>query len=389
MIAEAHVIRKGAAAIALAAAAILSACAPGPPVGGGGAVTRGEAVPVALLVPGGSGEQGDTLLAENLENGARLAAGDLSDASVDLRVYETAGVADRAAAMAERAVDDGARVILGPVFAEGAEAAAEAVAPRGVTVLSFSNDPTIAGGNLFILGPTFRNTADQLAAFMVRQGKARIMLVRDPNRAGRLGADAIRDAAAGRPVDVVAEADYEFSQEGVVDAAPRIAERAEEAGADALFLTADSAGALPLLVQLLPENGLPPEDIQYVGLTRWDIPASTLELSGVQGGWFALPDPSLTERFETRYAEAHGGAPHPIASLAYDGVAAIGALAAAGKGPSREALTQPSGFAGVGGVFRLLTGGTNERALAIAEIRDGEATVIAPAPRSFSGGTGF
>ncbi|MFN3293530.1 MAG: penicillin-binding protein activator, partial [Gemmobacter sp.] len=55
---------------------------------------------------------------------------------------------------------------------------------------------------------------------------------------------------------------------------------------------------------------------------------------------------------------------------------------------SREALTQSSGFAGVGGTFRLRSDGTNERALAIAEIRNRQVVVIDPAPRSF-GGAGF
>ena len=46
----------------------------------------------------------------------------------------------------------------------------------------------------------------------------------------------------------------------------------------ALFLTADTAGALPLISQMLADNGLPPSTTQFIGLTRWDIPAATLAL---------------------------------------------------------------------------------------------------------------
>ena len=49
------------------------------------------------------------------------------------------------------------------------------------------------------------------------------------------------------------------------------------------------------------------------------------------------------------------------------------------------ALTQPSGFAGVNGVFRLLPDGTNQRALAVAQIQNNQVIVIDPAPRSFGG----
>ena len=79
--------------------------------------------------------------------------------------------------------------------------------------------------------------------------------------------------------------------------------------------------------------------------------------------------------------------PHPIAGLAFDGIAAIGALVSAGNAGSLSAaaLTQPTGFVGVNGIFRFRPDGTNERGLAIATIIDKQVTVIDPAPRSFAG----
>jgi ABC-type branched-subunit amino acid transport system substrate-binding protein len=107
--------------------------------------------------------------------------------------------------MAVRAVNDGAQIILGPVFAQEANAAGVAVAPRGVNVLSFSNNTDIAGGNVFVLGPTFQNTANRLAAYAVRQGKRRIMVVHDQNTAGEVGRAAIEARASPmRAASVVA-----------------------------------------------------------------------------------------------------------------------------------------------------------------------------------------
>jgi hypothetical protein len=110
-------------------------------------------------------------------------------------------------------------------------------------------------------------------------------------------------------------------------------------------------------------------------------------MPGVQGGWFALSDPALQTQFQSRFTAAYGDVPHPIAGLAYDGIAAIGALAKQGRPDafSAASLTQGSGFVGVNGVFRLLADGTNERGLAIAEVRNGQMVVIESAPRSFSG----
>lgn len=373
----------GKAVLALSALA-LAACQPA----SGPAVSQGGAVPVALLVPSGSGQASDQLLARSIENAARMAIGDLAGVQIDLRVYPTAGQPAQASAAAAKAVADGATVILGPVFAEEANAAGLAVASAGVNVLSFSNNPAIAGGNVFVLGPTFDNTARRLAGYAVRSGKSQIMIIHDRNAQGEAGRAAIQAGVTAAGGSVVATGGYEFSQNGIVQAIPALAAQARSSGAQAVFLTADTAGALPLVTQLLSENGVNPTSTQYIGLTRWDIPAATLALPGVQGGIFAMPDPALFAQYQARYQSTFGEAPHPVSAIAYDGIAAIGALAKQGRGMDRAALTQGAGFAGVNGVFRLLPNGTNERGLAVARIQNNAVTVVDPAPRSF-GGAGF
>ena len=367
-------------------AVVLAACQPS--VGAGPAMDPGAPVAVALLVPSGSGQASDELLARSIENAARMAISDLGAVRIDLRVYPTAGQPAQAGAAAQRAVAEGAKIILGPVYAEEANAAGVAVAAAGVSVLSFSNNTAIAGGNVFVLGPTFDNTARRLATYAVRSSKPNIMIVHDQNAQGEAGRAAIQNGVAAAGGSVVAVGSYEFSQNGIVQAIPRIAAQAKSSGAQAVFLTADTAGALPLVSQLLSENGVSPAVVQYIGLTRWDIPAATLALPGVQGGVFAMPDPALFAQYQSRYQTAFGEPPHPVSAIAYDGIAAIGALAKQGRGLDRAALTQGAGFVGVNGVFRLLANGTNERGLAIARISNGAVTVIDPAPRSF-GGAGF
>ncbi len=370
------------AILGFGALALVMACTP-IAVGGG-------SVKVALLVPTGSGQASDEVLGQSLENAARLAITDLGDTKVELMVYSTAGQPDQAAAMAKQAVADGAQVILGPVFAQEANAAGAAVAGTGVNVLAFSNNPDIAGNNVFILGPTFQNTAERLASFAVRSGKTKFMIASDRNIAGELGRAAIKRGALVAGADVVAESDYEYSQNSIVAAAPKLVEQAKASGAQVMFLTADTAGALPLLSQLLLDSGLRGENVQFIGLTRWDIPQATLSLPGIQGGLFALPDPGRFTQFVARFQTAYGAPPHPIAALAYDGIAALGALAAKeGSGPiSRAGLTQPAGFVGVNGVFRLLGDGTNQRGLAVAQVQGGKIVVVDAAPNSF-GLTGF
>ncbi|MDW3180936.1 penicillin-binding protein activator [Roseobacter sp.] len=358
--------------------------------GGGPSINTGDAVPVALLVPGGSGITTDELLSQSLENAARLAMRDLNGATIDLRVYSTAGDAGTAAAQARQAVDDGAKIILGPVYAASANAVGNAVAGDNVAVLSFSNNAAIAGGNVFVLGPTFQNTANRMVGYARSQGKQRFVVVHGQDSAGTQGRDAISRAVAAQGASVVGTIGYALSQQDVIAAIPQIKSAVEGNAADAIFMTTDTASALPLLSQLLPEAGVTSETSQFIGLTRWDIPPQTLSLPGVQGGWFAVPDPAASATFSAQYQGAYGGVPHPIGGLAFDGIAAIGALVSQGKSDALTgaALTQGAGFRGASGIFRLRADGTNERGLAVATITDAQVTILSPAPQSF-GGAGF
>lgn len=370
--------------VAMSALALLTACGANIPTTTGPKVDASQPIPVALLVPQSS--EGTAQIASDLENAARLAAAQLDDLEIDLRVYDTAGDATVAASVAQQAVDDGAKIIIGPLYAEAANAVGTAVADEGVNVLSFSNNTTIAGGNVFVLGKTFDNTAARIVSFAAEQGKERAMVIHSDRIDGQMGLNAFQAAAANSTLRIVSAQSFELTQESVVNTVPLIRASAEIEDVDTLFLTSSSAGALPLLAQLLPEAGLDPANVQYTGLTRWDIPPQTLELSGLQGGWFAVPDLTRTESFSTQFQEQFGNRPHQLASLAFDGIAAIGALSQAGFNDilTREALTQPSGFQGVDGIFRLKDDGTNERGLAIATVQDKQVLIIDPAPRSFA-----
>jgi outer membrane PBP1 activator LpoA protein len=101
-------------------------------------------VRVALLVP----QSGDAALAPSLEGVVRMALIDLGPVRVDRRVYDTGVQTDRAARQAVAAVNDGAQINLGPVFADSVRAVRSAVGSSGVTVLAFWNNPTMAGGNV-------------------------------------------------------------------------------------------------------------------------------------------------------------------------------------------------------------------------------------------------
>ena len=367
----------------IAITAILASCQATTP--GTGARISGQTVQVAMLLPMTSAQGGDAVIARSLENAARMAAADLSGVTIEITVYDTAGQAARAAAVAREAVAAGADVILGPLRSDAAAAVGVAVANSDIAVLSFSNNTEIAGGNVFVLGHTFQNSAARVISFAASQGRSRIVVAHGQNLAGEVARDAVLNAARAVNASIVSVVPYEFSQGGVIDAVPRIVSAVRDGGANAVMLTADSAGALPFLAQLLPENGLDIATVQMMGLTRWDTPPQTLELSGLQGGWFALPDPQASAGFDTRYEAAYGGPSHIIGGLGYDAIRAVGETVITTGRLTPQNLSASAGFQGANGVFRLRGDGTNERAMAIAQVIDNQVAVIDPAPRRLAG----
>lgn len=396
MLAMSSALRKRAArALAGIALLALTACGPisvGGIAGGGGGpqIDPSQPVQVALLVPA-SDPQGGAILARSAENAARLAASDLSGVQIDLRIYDTGGSEGVAAQVAQQAVAEGAKILVGPVFSQTTNAVRAELAGSNVNVLSLSNNSAVAGGNVYILGNTFENTARRLVNYAASQGRTRVFVIHGNDLAETQGRDAILAAVQGSRATLAGTGGFELSQQGVTEAVPALAQQARAAGADTVFMTSGTAGALPFVADLLPENGIGPDVAQFVGLQRLDIPSSALSLTGLQGAWFALPDSTLVGQFTNRYRSRYGDDPHPIvAAPAYDAIAAIGALVATGdRGAlSGGSLTRGQGFIGAGGVFRLRGDGTNDRALAVAQIQNNQVVIIDAAPRNF-GGAGF
>ncbi|HRO14456.1 MAG TPA: penicillin-binding protein activator [Paracoccus sp. (in: a-proteobacteria)] len=344
-----------------------------------------QPVPVALLVPGGTGNGELEWLARSLDNSGKMAAAD-AGGRIDLRVYNYGDDAATAAARANEAVAAGAKIIVGPLHAEAANAVGNAMRGR-VNVLTFSNNADVAGGNVFVLGNTFRNTADRLVSHGTSQGLRRFLIVSESDTAGQIGGAAIAGAIARNRATMVGKASHGPSRADMDRAAAQVAQAARANNAQAVFLTANQVGVLPEITSALAQAGLSSSSIQMMGLTRWDVPADRLSMPQLQNGWFAIPDLGRMSAFQSRYQAAYGERPHELGSLAYDGVAAVAALVRAGRrnAVTTAGLTTGGGFAGVQGTFRLRPDGTNERGLAVATIRGGRLVILDPAPRSFGG----
>lgn len=385
-------VRKAVRTLAACAfAGALAACSytgPAQVSSDGVDVDPNQPVQVALLVPTGSGDPGKEEIGRSLINAAQLAQRDLQNAEIDLRIYPTQGTTNGGAAAASQAVNEGAKIIVGPLFSTATAGAEPVARAAGIKMLSMSNNPEVASSSTYILGNTFNSAADSLVGFGMSQGLRNFGIVYPTGLEGETARNAAAEAVNRAGANLVGSEAYTLSVEAIRAAAGPAAAALNARGANAVILTDGPTGGLGYIADALRVQGLRSEQVRFLGMQRWDTSAEILALESLQGDVFAAPDPAQLGVFNGRYLTTYGENPHTLAGLGYDGIAAVGALISeartAGGSPFTDArLTAPSGFVGATGLFRFFPNGTNQRLLAIFEVRSGQASVIRPAPRSF------
>lgn len=342
-------------------------------------------VKVALILPLSAGGQAGAA-AVSLRNAAELAMSEFSQPDIQLLVKDDRGTPDGARAATQAAISEGAELILGPLFADAVRAAGQVARGAGRPVIAFSTDAGVAAPGVYLLSFMPESEVERVVAYAARQGQ-RSFAALIPNTAyGRVAQAAFQTAVARNGGRIVAMETYDRAS-----AAAQAAKIAAVAGGaspqvNAVFVP-DSGDSLIAVAQALHGAGVDPQKVRMLGTGVWNE-ARIFSQPGLQGGWFAAPDAAGFNAFAQRYRAKYGSDPTRIATLGYDAVSLAAALVRT-QGAQRfsePVLTNASGFAGADGVFRFNPNGTNERGLAVLEIRNGTAVPVSPAPRQLGAG---
>jgi len=372
----------------LAVAVLFTACgAPGGGGGGPGAGMTGAtgSVKVALLLP--ITASGSTpAVAKALKQAAELALFDFDNPNVLLVPKDTRGTPDGARAAAQSAIQDGAELIIGPLFAQEVSGAAPIARQAGIPMIAFSTDEKVAGNGVYLLSFLAGRDVPRIVSFAMSKGKRNFAQLVPQSPYGRLAESAFAKAVSSGGGQATVRAAFPPDDSNAMLGPVRQIANAIKGGqqVDSLFLPA-GRDELPSLAPLLASAELTNTRVQFIGTGQWDYPNIGSERALV-GGWYPAPDPKGWSSFTQRYAKTYGAAPPRLASLAYDAVSLAVSLSqnAPGQRYAMGQLTRASGFAGIDGLFRLLPDGTSERGLAILEVREGGPVVIDPAPSSFA-----
>jgi ABC-type branched-subunit amino acid transport system substrate-binding protein len=334
-------------------------------------------VKVGLILPlSAAGNAG--VAAQSMKNAAEMALAEFQNPNIQLLIKDDGGNPQGAQQGAQQALDEGAEVILGPLFAAAVPATAQVARTRSVSVIAFSTDSSVAGHGVYLLSFLPESDVNRIVEYSASIGKKSFAALLPDNAYGNVVEAAFKPAVARRGGRIVA-----FEKYGADRAAPARNVAQSLAQADALLI-ADDGDSVVATADALTAAGANLRNIQLLGTGLWDNPRVAAS-PALQGGLYAAPDPAGFRAFAARYRTKHGGEPVRTATLAYDAVALVAALARSANaqrfGP--DVLASASGFAGIDGLFRFRPDGSNERGLAVMRVASGGSQPVAGSPKSF------
>lgn len=341
----------------------------------------GGSVKVALVVPLSGQGAG---LGAAMRNAAELAMEEFQQPDLQVLVRDDRGTPDGAREATTAVIAEGAELVLGPLFAANVAAASVPARAAGKPVIAFSTDAGVAAPGTYLLSFLPQAEVERIVDESVAGGRRSFAALIPENAYGNAVEAQFREAVARKGARLVGIERY---APGAPD--PAIARlggliAGPGAQADTLFLP-ETADGLPVAAAALTRAGFAPSRVRPIGTALWNEPR-LFALPALQGGRFAAPDAAGFANFAGRYQTRFGSSPPRVASLAYDAVSLTAALSRQ-YGTQRFAdstLTKSAGFSGIDGTFRFRPDGLSDRALAVHEIRNNGASMIAPAPRALS-----
>jgi ABC-type sugar transport system substrate-binding protein len=324
-----------------------------------------------------------TVAAQSMRNASEMALAEFNNPDLQLLVKDDGGSAPGAQQAAQQALDEGAEIILGPLFALTVGPVGRAARARGVPVIAFSTDTNVAARGVYLLSFLPEADVERIIGYAASQGRRSFAALVPDNVYGSVAEAAFKQAVGRAGGRVIALERYPLDRAQMQTPVRNVAQAASQA--DAIFVP-DGTDAVPTIVQTLTANGIDAKRVQLLGTGLWED-AQIFSNPLLDGAWYAGPDSTGFRNFSARYRSRYGKDPVRTASLAYDAVALVAALVKT-QGRQRfsdDVLTNSSGFTGIDGLFRFRPDGTNQRGLAVLRVSPTGGQIISPPPKGFGG----
>ncbi len=350
-------------------------------------------VKVALMVPlsGESMGVGNAML-DAATMALHHAYGNAPSDAIKRRVIilpkDTGNTAADSARAARQAIEQGATIIVGPLFSQSVSAIAPLAEQSGITMITFSNNQAVASDGVYTFGFLPEQQVERMASFMFLKNIQRIAVLAPNDAYGQKVLDVLKAETSRRGIQTTPNELYAPSPANIDAAVARLAAAyngvTDERKFQALFI-ADGGAQLKNVLASLKKTNLDLSKIRLIGTGQWDDP-ELLKLPEMRGAWFPSAPPQPYQNFERQFETIYGYKPIRLASLAYDAMTLVSTLAMSSEDGhiNRAALTDPQGhLGGANSLYRLMPDGTSQRPLAVLEITADGFMVIDPAKKSF------
>ncbi|MEG9883170.1 MAG: penicillin-binding protein activator [Hyphomicrobiales bacterium] len=339
---------------------------------------------VALLLPlSARGDFAET--ARAMKQAAELAMFESANPGITLVTEDTHASAAGAKRAAEKALDEGAQLIVGPLLSSSLQAAAPLARRKNVPVVAFSSISSLAARGVYLMSFLPEQEVSSVVSYAASEGIRDIAALVPKTKYGSTVERALRSSIAAQDGRIVALEKFEPTPQGAIDSANRIASLIQSPDNTVQALMIAAGGNLLKTIDVtLDSAGVKVDTVKSLGTGLWDDP-TTMGAGIARGGWYAGVSPDLGDSFNRKYVATYGMTPPRLASLAYDAVSMAIAIAHEGFTPgfSDAQITNPRGFQGANGLFRFLSDGRIERSLAILEVTPRGPKLVHPASTRF------
>src|SRR5712671_6728720 len=255
------------------AAALLAACsgmspgdtfsgtpaAPNAPAEGGASIGAGQ-VKVGLILPlSASGNAGAA--GTSMRGAAEMALAEFNVTDLQLLVKDDGGNAPGARQVAQQAIDEGAEIVLGPIFAHSVSPVGQLARSRNIPVIAFSTDANVATHGVYLLSFLPETDVDRIIGYATSQSKRAFAALVPDNAYGTVVEAAFKQVVARRGGRVVALERYPLDKAQMQGSVRNVAQAATRA--DAIFIP-DGAEAVATAVAALNAGGVDTKRVQLL-----------------------------------------------------------------------------------------------------------------------------
>ncbi len=358
---------------------------------------------VMLPLSGEHSEIGNLIL-----NAIEMAIFQTEQNKLELHIKDTKAKPDRAKKVLSELIDEGVKVVIGPLFSKSLAALRNEVANNNISIFALTNNINLKNKGVWIFGVDPQAQTEKVLRHALEKGSKNIAALLPQNAYGLLLFDTITSFAEKNLMKIEKIEFYNFSLESQRKTAQKISEgfenyklyldkikeqeNQEEEGNDILFMEkpfdsvfiAATGQNLTVLSSQLQYNNVDPKIVQYLGISSWED-SSILSEPALEGGVFVTTSEMYQKKIKIIYKNSFNKEMPKIAMIAYDIVALLGALDNLGSNFNIYDLVNDEGYIGLRGLFRLKKNGLVERAFQLKKIKNKKFTILKKANSQFSG----